>query len=73
MKTKVFFLVCFLISFCYLSAFPTAINKVYAQEIEYKRVVNEKTPFFLDEKGADILFYLPKGYYVRVLSVKNNI
>lgn len=73
MKTKVFFLVCFLISFCYLSAFPTVINKVYAQEIEYKRVVNEKTPFFLDEKGADILFYLPKGYYIRVLSVKNNI
>ena len=68
MKTKAFLLIYFLMSFFCFSVFFTNPIPVYAQEIEYKRVVNEKTPFFIDEKGESTLFFLPKSYYVKVLS-----
>ncbi len=51
---------------CYIS--PTL---VYAQS-EYRRVINNNTPFYkstLDEKP---LFYLPYTYYVKVINQNNN-
>lgn len=34
----------------------------------YKRVITDETPFYSDNKGANLLFYLPKSYYVKILS-----
>ncbi len=70
MKIKCLFLACSLLILTLVPA-PTPV-RAYAEQVEYKRVVNEKTPFFIDEKGVSCLFYLPKGYYVKVLSTNDN-
>ncbi len=36
-------------------------------KIEYRRVITQDTPFYSDADGANLLFYLPYTYYVRII------
>ena len=47
----------------------SALNQVVVQDLSenYARVIDDKTPFYSDEDGVNVLFYLPYTYYVKVL------
>lgn len=51
---------------CYIS--PVL---VYAQS-EYRRVINDTTPFYKSTTDENPLFYLPYTYYVKVISQSDN-
>ena len=44
-----------------------------ADGVTYMRVVSDDTPFYADNEGRDVLFYLPDSYYVKVLSQGQNL
>jgi hypothetical protein len=56
-----------------LLLFSTSQIKVKADSEKYMRVINSTTPFFSDENGENLLFYLPYTYYVKVLNVNNGM
>lgn len=37
----------------------------------YARIIDQKTPFYSDENGLELLFYLPYTYYVKVINSNN--
>lgn len=43
------------------------VNTAYATAQEYKRVINDTTPFYSSAEEKTPLFYLPYTYYVKVL------
>ena len=58
------FLVATIIILCFA---PINLNSVSATTNTYLRVINENTPFCLDEQATTPIFYLPYTYYVKVL------
>ena len=44
-----------------------------AETFVYKRVMTDDTPFFVDENGTELLFYLPNTYYVKLLGENNGL
>ncbi|MCQ2387717.1 MAG: hypothetical protein MJ066_04655 [Clostridia bacterium] len=49
-----------------INTFAVKTKTVYA-DTEYLRVITTDTPFYSDEKGENLLFYLQYTYYVKVL------
>lgn len=68
MKTKS---ICFFCIFLLLSLLTPLLTsrRVFAEENQfgYMRVVDSNTPFYQDNLGNNLLFYLPKTYFVNVL------
>lgn len=56
----------------FLFIFPSATKNVYADSNEYLRIINDNTPFFSDNLGNNLLFYLPFTYYVKILGSVND-
>ena len=59
-------LIFFLCFWCYVPP-----KQVYAQS-EYRRVINDTTPFYKSTLDENPLFYLPYTYYVKVISQNDN-
>ena len=55
-----------------LFIFPFPIKTAHADSNEYLRIINEETPFFSDDLGNNLLFYLPFTYYVKILGSIND-
>ncbi|MBQ3115458.1 MAG: hypothetical protein IJC07_00340 [Clostridia bacterium] len=49
----------------------SAVNKAFAQQTEYLRVITKDTPFYSDTTEGQPLFFLPYTYYVKVLGEKD--
>lgn len=45
----------------------TAVNKAFAEQTEYFRVITKDTPFYISPAENNPLFYLPYTYYVKIL------
>ncbi|MBE7061990.1 MAG: hypothetical protein E7382_05590 [Clostridiales bacterium] len=46
-------------------------KKVFAEQSEYVRIINEQTPFYKNVSDSSPLFMLPYTYYVKVLGEKD--
>ncbi len=44
-----------------------SVKTARADQSEYYRIVDSETPFFSDNLGQNLLFYLPYTYYVKML------
>ncbi len=60
-----------------LYSFPVTITKTSAGlyelgNSEYRRIITEQTPFYLDSEGKQFLFYLPYTYYVKILNMQGD-
>lgn len=69
-------LICILIILS-LYSFPITINQTSAglyelSNNEYRRIITEQTPFYLDSEGKQFLFYLPYTYYVKILNTQGD-
>lgn len=54
-----------------LSTFSAVFNKnyaVFASEEQWARIINENTPFYADYSCKIVKFYLPKTYFVKVVT-----
>lgn len=66
--------ICFLTAIVFL--FSASVNRVFISrknvkaqtETLYYRVIDYQTPFYADENGYNLLFYLPYSYYIKVIS-----
>ncbi len=65
MKTKLF---CALIICALILSITPSISVTFAEENCYYRIIDDTTPFYSDEKGENLLFYLPYTYYVKVIT-----
>ncbi len=70
MFRKVFILFLSLIVFLSSSVFNVVADEPSAN---YLRVIDETTPFYADENLTNLLFYLPYTYYVKVISIDENV
>lgn len=48
-------------------------TKAQAESVKYLRVIDTTTPFFSDQAGENLLFYLPYTYYVKVLETEASL
>ncbi len=71
MKKRFFQFLLLIMCFSLCNPSLTRIEKVNAQS-PYLRVTTEDTPFFSDEGGQNLLFYLPYTYYVKIISENVN-
>jgi len=55
-----------------LFLFPYSNKTAYADSNEYLRIINDTTPFFSDNLGNNLLFYLPFTYYVKIIGSTND-
>ena len=60
---------CILLCVVITNSYP--LQKVYAQEelSGYSRVLTTDTAFYSDSGGKNLKFYLPYGYYVKVIAI----
>ena len=63
---KLIFILAFMLFFSPIIFTPN-ISVAQAENI-YLRVINDETPFYLDNKGENLLFYLPYTYYVKIIN-----
>ncbi len=64
-----FFAIILLIGICF--GFYVSPRQVFAQS-EYRRVINDTTPFYKSMLDQTPLFFLPYTYYVKIISQKDN-
>ena len=59
---------------CFLFGFSVTKQQVLTvnAESEYRRIINEDTPLYLDGEGCQFLFFLPYTYYVKILNTYGN-
>lgn len=68
-KIIIFLVIITTLIFHVASPIPTVV----AAQSPYQRIITEDTPFYSDENGVKLLFYLPYTYYVKVLSEKDGL
>jgi hypothetical protein len=67
---KTAFLVIIMTILCLFIPNAKIVNANY--DLGYARIVNEETPFYSDDAGQNLLFYLPYTYYVKVINANEN-